>query len=311
MAQLSVELHGTAASRDGAAAVLLRALGAVLPALLVVVALVVAWRRMAGALQNPLDPPTLVLTGLLLIAMSALALIACAGSRRELSLKIVISLAVVAVAAGVTLPGAHGAALSVFWAAVLGHECWVWSPTLRQAWRKARRSSDWERPTIVSQPIESNADSRLADGAASARAALPRSAAPAAVGVDESAFETQSGDLDEALEEPCEEMPLDGPATDVLQQLTLSRASDGSQRLAGWLRMPVTVGQRTGNLHVAFCPPFPKTPEIEFEQISGPLCRVRLAQRLPYGARLELKLSTEAVEADSVLVRFSAEAKGQ
>ena len=137
------------------------------------------------------------------------------------------------------------------------------------------------------------------------------SESPSALPVASAVAGVAAGDLLEPLEEESEDLRTLEPATDVLQQLTLSRAKDGSQQLAGWLRMPVGVGQRTGNLHVAFCPPFAKTPEIECEQLSGPPCRIKVAQRLLYGARLELKLAVAATEADSVLLRFSADVKGQ
>jgi len=100
------------------------------------------------------------------------------------------------------------------------------------------------------------------------------------------------------------------PGFDVLQQLTLSREDDGRQRLSGWLRMPLTTGQRTGSIHVAFCPPFAETPEIEVEQAAGPACRIKTGQRLSHGARLDVKLSTAAEEPTSVLLRFSADGLG-
>jgi hypothetical protein len=74
--------------------------------------------------------------------------------------------------------------------------------------------------------------------------------------------------------------------------------------------MPLQAGQRMGHLHVAFCPPFPETPEIEAETLSGPQCSIKTAQVLPSGARLELKLAAPAEEPQSVLVRFAARTKG-
>jgi len=96
------------------------------------------------------------------------------------------------------------------------------------------------------------------------------------------------------------------PAGDVLQQLTRSRTADGSQCLEGWLRMPLDAGQRTGSLHVAFCPPFPQTPELEFEQLAGPEARIKVAQLQPYGVRLDVKLVAAAGPGESVLVQFAA-----
>ena len=96
------------------------------------------------------------------------------------------------------------------------------------------------------------------------------------------------------------------PAADVLQQLTLRTTAEGGQELSGWLRMPLAAGQRTGSLHVAFCPSFDQAPQVQAEAVSGPDCRIKAAQVLPYGARLDVKLDEPAGEDESVLVWFHA-----
>lgn len=93
---------------------------------------------------------------------------------------------------------------------------------------------------------------------------------------------------------------------DIVQQLTRRCAADGSEELSGWLRVPVLPGQRTASAHVAFCPPFCATPEVAVEQLDGPESRIKMGQRLPYGARIDLKLASPAEEAASVLLQFSA-----
>ena len=79
-----------------------------------------------------------------------------------------------------------------------------------------------------------------------------------------------------------------------MQQLTLRATADGGQELSGWLRMPLAAGQRTGSLHVAFCPAFGQAPQVEVEPVCGPDCRIKAAQVLPYGARLDVKLDEPA-----------------
>ena len=98
---------------------------------------------------------------------------------------------------------------------------------------------------------------------------------------------------------------------EVTQQLTRSQAADGAEEFSGWLRMPFAAGQRTGSIHVAFCPAMAATPELAFEQIDGPEARIKVAQLLPYGARLDLKLAAAAEEPTAVLVQFSARTPGQ
>jgi hypothetical protein len=93
---------------------------------------------------------------------------------------------------------------------------------------------------------------------------------------------------------------------DVTQQLTRSRAADGTDELSGWLRLAFAAGQRTGSLHVAFCPPFHGRPALEVEQFDGPEARIKTAQLLSYGVRLDLKLLAAAEEPTGVLLQFSA-----
>jgi hypothetical protein len=98
-------------------------------------------------------------------------------------------------------------------------------------------------------------------------------------------------------------------AENVTQQLTRSIGNDGSEVLSGWLRLDFAAGQRMGNLHVAFCPAFAVTPELTFSQLDGPEARIKIAQLLPYGARLDLKLQSFHSEPANVLVKFSAKAE--
>jgi hypothetical protein len=100
------------------------------------------------------------------------------------------------------------------------------------------------------------------------------------------------------------------PST-MLQHFTRSQAADGSEELSGWVRVPFVAGQRTGNAHLAFCPPFATTPELVVEQLDGPRCRIKTVQLLPYGARLELKCAAVAKDPGSVLLRFSANGGGR
>jgi hypothetical protein len=106
-----------------------------------------------------------------------------------------------------------------------------------------------------------------------------------------------------------EEQEPTEPAADVLQQLTLRTTAAGAQEVSGWLRMPLVPGQRTANLHVAFCPPLASVPEVQAEAVSGPGCRIKLAQAMCYGVRLEVKLDSPAAAGDNVLVWFFAAAK--
>jgi hypothetical protein len=98
------------------------------------------------------------------------------------------------------------------------------------------------------------------------------------------------------------------PAEDVCQRLTLQRAANGGLVLSGWLRTRFDAGQRSEHVHVAFCPPFANTPQLAVQQRGGPTARVKTAQLLPCGARLDLKLAAASAEPQSVLLWFTATA---
>jgi hypothetical protein len=53
-------------------------------------------------------------------------------------------------------------------------------------------------------------------------------------------------------------------------------------------------------------PAFAARPELAVEQLEGPEARLKTAQLMSYGARLDLKLAAAAEEPTSVLVQFSA-----
>ncbi|MBN2578236.1 MAG: hypothetical protein JXB10_04525 [Pirellulales bacterium] len=101
-------------------------------------------------------------------------------------------------------------------------------------------------------------------------------------------------------------LPEEVPRPEVMQHLTRRKSAAGEEELAGWVRMPVAAGQRNGNVHVAFCPPFSRTPELAVEQVDGPEARIKTAQLFPYGVRLDLKLAVAATQPDNVLLSFSA-----
>jgi hypothetical protein len=108
---------------------------------------------------------------------------------------------------------------------------------------------------------------------------------------------------DEAREEEenDEVLPLD-----VTQQLTRRHDSDGRDWMFGYLRGVFEPGERSQNLHVAFCPPFEGTPVLTVHQMSGPAVAIKRAQVETYGARLELKLAAKTGQTESVVVQFDA-----
>ncbi|MBN2476914.1 MAG: hypothetical protein JXB62_20065 [Pirellulales bacterium] len=241
--------------------------------LLWLAALLVGWRRLAGALAQPLHWPVLLLVGVLVAAVAAglrtgwRRLAPQTGTLRPAwvgwAVGLLPTLAVVALGGALSLRGTHPGALAAFWAVLVAGELGSGWPTRRPNLRpRDDRPSERDQQASLPEPL------------------APVPAAPAAT--------------------------AGPPAEDVLQQLTRSQAVDGSEHLSGWLRMPFAAGQRTANVHVAFCPPFARTPQLRVEQLGGPSARIKTAQLLPYGVRLDLKLAAAVSRPESVVMQFSA-----
>ena len=245
--------------------------------LLAVAAAFIAARRLAAALETPLGPCPLLIAGGLLAGLAHLAHAPRQTGRLPAG-SVLISLAMLVIAASLSFARGRLAALLGFWAVIIAEELWAWRgmlPTRRwkllllRPWKQEVPRETWKVST--DSPMVPVATAEPADGDACGR-----------------------------QEEPLE------PAADVLQQLTLRTTAVGGQELSGWLRMPLAAGQRTGSLHVAFCPSFAQAPQVEVEPVCGPDCRIKAAQVLPYGARLDVKLDGPAADDENVLVWFFA-----
>lgn len=236
--------------------------------LLLLVAGVLSWRRLAGALESTLEVAAL---GLLLAGTAAAARLAwrcCSGSypaRVDRLLGVTASAVVLAVGGVLSFPETALGGRAVFWSMLLVEECWAWWPF----------SWTWGASSGQAPPAEREI-----------RVDPPQSAAS-----DPIPLATVSGDP---------------PSEDVTQQFTRSRTPDGGEVLAGWLRMRMDAGQRSSNVHLAFCPPFAKTPKVAIEQLDGPEARVKTVQLLPYGARFDVKLASSSEVPATLLLQFSA-----
>ncbi len=233
-------------------------------------AVLVGWRRLAGALSHPLAPAAMVLAAASVAALAALA----RSGRPRAGWNLLLSAAVLLLGIALCVRGTAGGGLLGFWAILAGEEGWAWGRLLLPARRRGHRRPD------AQQTRRLRVDGQ--DGGIRGWGSETRGAA--ALGEEEDVV----------------------PAENVLQRLTLSQDADGSQRLSGWLRLRLAAGQRSGVVHVAFCPPFCRTPELSLEQLGGPPARIRTAQLLPHGVRLELKLSPATTAGGSVLLRFAA-----
>lgn len=98
-------------------------------------------------------------------------------------------------------------------------------------------------------------------------------------------------------------------APEVLQAFTRSQLPDGSDIMQGRLRGHFQPDQRSISLHLAFCPPLAAVPVLNVEQLEGPDVSVKQVQVLPYGARLDLRRKSNIQESSTVLLEVHAVAR--
>jgi hypothetical protein len=72
------------------------------------------------------------------------------------------------------------------------------------------------------------------------------------------------------------------------------------------LRGTFAPGQRALSLHVAFCPPLESTPQVQAHQLEGAGANVKVAQVLPYGVRIDLRLRGFSEQPETVLIEVLA-----
>ncbi len=108
-------------------------------------------------------------------------------------------------------------------------------------------------------------------------------------------------ELEQINEEVAEEDELD---LNVTQQLTRSTNEDGIEVITGILRANFNAGERTRNLHVAFCPPLEYQPKIVVHQLDDASVVAKVAQAETFGARIELRLQTPATLSEIASVYF-------
>jgi hypothetical protein len=253
---------------------LIAVLTSTLSGMLLVLAAVLFIRRVAGAFQQPLESAPLIAIGATIAAVAALVrMTALRPARRGAAswpdrLRFAgPSIAVMLLGYTLSLPGSTAWSVAIFWTVLLAEEAGCWFTILR---RHPLRLPQFRWPLRPVPPI------------------LTRSASEAIA-----------------------EFPVDSPADqlppDVLQQITRARASDGAEVITGHLRCDFAPGERSQTLHVAFCPPLDATPTLTLHQLSGPSATIRPTQVHPYGARLDLRLSTTPRDAATLTLQFTAQ----
>ena len=100
-----------------------------------------------------------------------------------------------------------------------------------------------------------------------------------------------------------DELPL--PA-DVEQQLQRTVDAQGDVVISGRIQQKFVPNQRTAAVHIAFCPPLAAVPEVKVEQVDGTEATVKIAEVLPLGVRIEVRLRRAAKEPQHVTLTLHA-----
>jgi hypothetical protein len=270
----SVADTDAAAYRAGPAGELARWSALALLASLAVAAIVLGWRRLAGAFVSPPGWHSLLAAGVLLALMVCSARAAWRIQSRwlapgplDMAFPVASSFLVLWLALTLTIPGTSTVAIILFWCIVAVEEFLAWGPSAARKF-PFRTSGPHDRRPVYR--------------------------------VDEPGTESPHASFGTIAEES-------PPAEDVTQQLTRGPTVDGGEIMTGWLRVPFVSGQRNATVHLAFCPPFQRTPRVSIRQTEGPTARIKTVQVLPFGARFDLKLSVQMDCALNVLLEFTAQ----
>jgi hypothetical protein len=95
----------------------------------------------------------------------------------------------------------------------------------------------------------------------------------------------------------------------ITQRIVRGLSANGEEKVEAELWAELASGVQHKVLHLAFCPPFGEVPRVQVEQLEGPPGRLRIAQIVPHGTRIEIKLS--AVSSKDAHVKLRVRASGK
>jgi hypothetical protein len=121
---------------------------------------------------------------------------------------------------------------------------------------------------------------------------------------DVPAEESENFDLESQVESSSVE-DLDLQSGAPMMRMSRYVTADGADRLEGTTWAEFHPGQKVVAVHVAFCPPFIRSPTLVCSADSAN-ARVGLTTVYPYGARVELKRSGSVADSLQVAVTFQA-----
>jgi len=185
--------------------------------------------------------------------------------------------------AGVTLGGSSVLGVVLLVGTIVAEETWSWALFLRQ-------------PEPAGEP-------RQVAAPPSEIAAAPHTAAP------EFAIREIAAAQGLQLLDPADRDAADGEFGEALDETVsleiVRRREDSGEVIEGWTRVSLAPGERHAAAHIAICPAMAHVPECFAEQADGPGARVKVAQVLPFGVRIDVKLDEPAAATESVRIEFA------
>lgn len=108
-----------------------------------------------------------------------------------------------------------------------------------------------------------------------------------------------------AEEPPDEEDDSSANEADMTQWMSRRETDDG-EWIEGWVRVEFSAGQRETTVHVSFCPPLARHPELETEDLDGGDLEIRVGSAFPFGARLTVRRTGSTAEPHHARIGFAA-----
>lgn len=263
---------------------------------LIVIAVVLASRKLAGALSDPASAlaACVVTTGAVGLSLLAHLLFAWAGSvdRRGISRQItagVVTLVPPFAIGTVLLPGPSTLAVSYLTTLFLFAGTFVLlldESLFRPVSIRSTSATDRRKPEEM--PLEPAVHAQ--------DAMLPSSADRASNG----SFPLPT------MQTAGESILAEDSDRSVSQWMTRSVTDEGQECIEGAVQVHFAPGQKQAMIHLPFCPPLFEQPAVECEVLSDVEVRFKIGAVHPYGARIEARRTGTIESAETIEVGFSA-----
>jgi hypothetical protein len=270
-------------------------------ALLLAVGALLVWRRFWGALDSSLSLTALLITALFLTTIVSGVRVLwrrrfpVPESRSERQLDQFIGLggsaALIIIAVGCCYPGDRNGEWLIWLPLVIADQFWRQSffdnglPGRLLSELADSGDSDLDRSPIATEPLAH----RLQD--------LAPAKNSTSGDINNNQFEQTAANATWSPSPDCENL---------LQQLFRVRLESGDEAIYGTLRADFLKDQRNATLHVGFCPPLARRPEIEADACRRGDVKIKVVQALAHGVRIDVRLGSPAAEPQSVEIDLAA-----